>query len=314
MPSVYVLGSVNMDLAFSLSRLPRRGETIQSDKFLMSPGGKGANQAAACAKQGVKTYMLGSVGDDPLSQALKSALLSNGIDCGHLKELKGEICGVAGILLEGGDNRIIIEGGANKHHDMDALRKTFNEYAAKGDYLVCQLEIPTDVVEKAFKSAKELGLTTVLNTAPAKELPDTLFPLVDLLVLNEIETETLIGVRPDSKANRQNAAKALMDKGAGAVLFTLGKQGSVYYDAQGHLYSGAYAVQALDTTAAGDAYIGVLIASLANGQTMQEAMRVASAAAAITVQTFGALEAIPFKQDIDDFLKRYAKQKKENGE
>ncbi len=303
MANIYVLGSINMDLVFALKRLPERGETVESEKFFFSPGGKGANQAVAAAKQKVSTFMIGSVGSDALSSDLKKALHSQGVDCRYLEEYDDEHCGVAGIFLEDGDNRIVIDAGANRCHDMENMKQALSGSKA-GDYLAAQLEVPIEVVEEAFSHAKRVGMKTVLNAAPAKLLPEVLYRHVDLLVLNEVEAKTLTGIALEANKG-QDAANALMEKGAGAVLLTLGKKGSVYFDRKGRLDMAAYAVRTVDTTAAGDAYIGALIAALAQNATMEAAMRLASATAALTVQSYGAQEAIPSKEEVEAFLKAH---------
>ena len=301
MNPIYVLGSINMDLVFEIERLPEKGETMQGKHFMMSPGGKGANQAVAAARQNAKTYMIGSLGGDPLSEKLLKTLEGYNVDTRHVSIHPEKTSGVAGILLEGGDNRIITDSGANAHQDLSVIRSIIQQ-AQKASLLIAQLEIPVEAVQTAFKEARDKGMTTILNAAPAIPLPDELYPLIDILVVNEGEARTLSGVDASDPAFINQAAKALMKKGARSLLFTLGEKGSLYIGDNGTIEVPAYTVEVKDTTAAGDTFIGVFAAAFAQGRPLEETLRRANAASALTVQTLGAQRAIPEKETVDTFI------------
>ncbi|MFW6299148.1 MAG: ribokinase [Bacillota bacterium] len=302
MATIYVLGSINMDLVFEMDRLPKKGETLKGKGFMMNPGGKGANQAVAASLQGVRTYMVGSLGDDALSDTLESSLANYHVDTTHIQRIQGTPAGVAGILLEGGDNRIVIEAGANAVHDKKRIETILNT-AGPDAILISQLEIPIDHVAHAFRIAKEKGLTTYLNAAPAAPLPSALYKDTDVLVINESEAEVLSGIAVTSKKTALEAADILMGKGVKAVLFTLGKDGALYADKDSLHESKGFTVEVKDTTAAGDTFLGVYAAKRSEGASIPDALATANAAAALTVSQKGAQKAIPPKKAVQDFLK-----------
>lgn len=302
MEKIIVLGSINMDLVFKVDQIPRKGETIQGEGFFMSPGGKGANQAVACAKQHIFTYMVGSIGSDELSKACKASLLHHGVDCKYVRELNDHTCGVAGIFLEKDDNRIITDSGANKVHDIASIIKIFDTIGNKNDILISQLEIPLDVIEASFKKAKELHMITILNAAPARVLPASLFPLIDILVVNQTEIKMLTGIEPKNPTQIQKASKQLLGKKVHSVLLTLGQGGSVYVSSKDTILVDAYTVDVIDTTAAGDAYIGAFSAQLIKGNNIENSMRYATAAAALSIQKQGAQISIPSKEETIKFM------------
>ncbi len=302
MNKIFVFGSINMDLVFELDRMPKPGETIKSNKFFMSPGGKGANQALAVAKQGIETYMIGSVGADSLSKASLESLSFNNVICDYISEVKGKHGGIAGIIIENGDNRIITDAGANALADANSAINALTEKSSYKDILIAQLEIPQQTIKKAFDKAKFLGVITILNAAPAGNLDEGLIQLTDILVVNETETEVLTGVSIASDEDIIKAASMLIDKGTKAVLLTLGENGSVYVDKKIFYKQEAYKVPAIDTTAAGDTYIGAFASQLLIEKTIPEAMKYASAAAAIAIQKYGAQISIPDKNAVEKFL------------
>lgn len=302
MDTIYVLGSINMDLVFEVDRIPNIGETRDSKHFFMTPGGKGANQAVACAKQGIQTYMIGSVGDDGLSQQCITSLQNHHVNCMYVKEIPNRNCGVAGIFLEDHDNRIVIHSGANNFHDTEEIKRILKETKGMNNYLVMQLEIPLDIIEFACVEAKKQGFTTVLNAAPAKILEDRLYRAIDMLIVNETEAEMLSGIQIDTIDTIHEAGLALLQKGVNTVIITLGERGSVYLDETQYIHVEAYPVDVVDTTAAGDTYIGILVTQLLKHTPIKDAMMQASAGASLAIQVKGAQVSIPAKEQIDIFL------------
>jgi ribokinase len=297
MNKIFVLGSINTDLVFELDKLPKKGETIFGNKFLIAPGGKGANQAVACSKQGVNTFMIGSTGDDPLSLMNKQSLIRSGVNCSFLQTINHTTGGVAGILVEHGDNRIILDSGANSIQDINTIKKCILEHAKVGDYLLAQLEIPIHIIKSAFAFAKENGMKTVLNAAPAQSLDQEFLQYVDLLIVNEVELKML-----SNKIDVQEGIKYLLKKSVDAILVTIGEKGSIYKDQYNEYKVDAYKVAPIDTTAAGDTYIGAFLSRLIEGKSTKEAMEYATAAATLTIQAMGAQPSIPTKQQVINFL------------
>ncbi|MBU0996589.1 MAG: ribokinase [Firmicutes bacterium] len=311
MNKIFVFGSINMDLVFSVNRIPQKGETISSHGFFMSPGGKGANQAVAIAKQGTPIILIGSIGSDPLSLECKEQLIKYGVDIRHVTELKDINCGVAGIFIENGDNRIIIDAGANEIHDMDKVNKLLVSSGYSGDYLISQLEIPIEAIEVAFFTAKQQKMLTILNASPAKSIPLKLYQMTDILAVNEIEIEALTGITAINQAHIHQAAQVLFQRGVKAVLLTLGEKGSVFMDNQKTVWQNSYPVEAIDTTAAGDTYIGVFASTLSEGYSIEEAMNKASLAASLAIGKLGAQTSIPTRDMILEFELKMKEEKNE---
>ncbi len=302
MSDIYVLGSINMDLVFKMNRLPIKGETMQGEGFMMNPGGKGANQAVASSLQGGRTFMVGSLGDDALSDILKEALTHYQVDTTHIKRVTDSSPGVAGIWLEGGDNRIVLEAGANSVHDLGRIEGILKA-APEDSVLIAQLEIPSDVVEHAFKTAKKKTMTTYLNAAPATTVSEELLRHTDVLVVNKTEAETLTGTTVTSMEHASIALKALLEKGVGAALLTLGARGAVYMSAAETQEVKGFDVEVLDTTGAGDAFIGAFAVKRAEGSSVTEALLHANAAGALSVSKVGAQKAIPNRAAVERFIR-----------
>lgn len=305
MSKVFVLGSLNIDLTISSERFPEKGETIIGKNFMITSGGKGGNQAVACGKQGVETIMLGSIGKDSFSKILKDNLLEFGVNCNHLQEIDNINCGLASIWVCDNDNRIIISQGANLFHNVDEIVEILKKESFAGDILISQLEIPLEVVEKVFVEAKLLGLRTILNPAPAAEISDLLYQNIDFIIPNETEIKLLTNIEPTDEKNIIEAAKVLINKGVGAVILTIGEKGSYYLDRNMIFSVDAYKVDVVDTTAAGDTFIGVFASEIIRGKILRQAMKRANAAASLTIQRVGAQISIPSYDEVDDFVKGY---------
>ncbi len=300
---IVVIGSINMDLVLRVPRMPLPGETLTGGAFRTIPGGKGANQAVACARLSGKVAgaqqvaMVGCVGDDAFGATLRAALVGDGIIDSHITTLPGIASGIASILVDdNGQNSIVIAGGANdllSPAHIDAAK----ELIEQADIVVLQLETPMDTVVHAIRLARSLGKTVVLNPAPAASLPDGVLELVDYLIPNEIEAAMLAGVAPDSTDIAALAA-ALQKQGSDNVIITLGSKG-----VHAALYGGdttfpAEAVKAVDTTAAGDTFIGGFVAGLASGMDEAEAIGQGQRAAAWSVTKPGAQTSIPFLHEL----------------
>ena len=304
MKTVYVLGSINMDLVMQASRMPEDGETLVGEKFLMVPGGKGANQAVASARQNVSTVMLGAVGTDAFGERLLSSLRASGVDCIHVEEIADCHSGIASIWVVDGENRIIIDAGANGALSERDILDVIENKTHTDDILVAQLEIPLQTVMKAFEAAKKKGLTTILNPAPAQKLDEHLYPLVDIMILNETEAALLTGIFPKGSASSEEAAERITRKGVGEVVLTLGKKGVGYFDKNTSISLKAHEVRTVDTTAAGDTFIGVFSAAMTYETNRKKALIRANAAAALSTQKLGAQGSIPFAEEVTRFLEK----------
>lgn len=298
-PQVVVIGSLNMDLVVEADRPPQMGETVQGNQVHFIPGGKGANQAVASARLGAKTAMLGAVGGDAFGGELLSALKREGIDMEAVKTLADSHTGIASIVLSQGDNQIIFVAGANGQvtpADIDL----FEQKIAQADVVLLQLEIPLETVVYAAAKAKELGKTVVLNPAPARVLPDELLRNVDVLIPNESELYLLAQTGADAKL--EEAMTALLQKGVGTVVTTLGSKGAAYLTAQGESGSvPCHRVTVVDTTGAGDSFNAGFSYALAGGAAVGDAVAFATKVAALAVTKLGAQAGMPTLAQVEEF-------------
>jgi ribokinase len=299
-PTVVVLGSANMDLVGRAPRLPLAGETVLGTSFSRHPGGKGANQAVAAARAGARTAFIGAVGADPFAEELANSMERAGVDVVNLRLSSDESTGIALIVVdEAGRNQITVLPGANGQvgeRDVHALQGVI----AAGSVLLLQLEIPVESVARAARMAREAGATVVLNPAPATELPDALLASVDVLVPNEREARTLAAATDDEPI--ESVAATLRVRGPSVVVVTLGESGALILDDAGARRTPAFSVDAVDTTAAGDAFLGGFAAARAEGKPLDLAVRFATATAALSVQRRGAQPSVPSRFEIDRFL------------
>ncbi len=292
-PLVAVVGSLNLDFIARTPRLPRTGETVVGEDFVVLPGGKGANQAVAASRQGVGTAMIGAVGTDRLGDQLLASLAADHVDATHVARVPERGTGVAQIAVDrNGDNTIVVVPRANH-----ALTPELVERAAtvirSARVLLAQLEVPLPAVERALRIARDAGTTTVLNPAPATTLPDDVVRLADLIVPNETEAETLTSRPVGSFDEAAVAAHALVERGAGAAIVTLGARGALHRAGGRTTRVAPFAVEAVDATAAGDAFCGALAAGLARDEGIAEALEQAGAAGALTTTVPGAAPALP---------------------
>ena len=300
MGKVIVFGSMNMDLSIESARMPEAGETIAGSGFLTNPGGKGANQAVACARLGAPTTMLAAVGADAFGDELVRGLEAAGVDCARVVRSKCESTGVAVILRSGGDNRIVLHAGANHALGAEEATTALKGCAEPGDVLVCQGECAWEATRAVMHAARELGLWVLFNPAPARAVEPEVWADVDLVCLNETECEVVCGVLPADAASAREACERLRALGAGEVVVTMGGSGSAGMGADGRLVEvpARAAGPVVDTTAAGDTFIGALAAGHLRGLSLAEAMAWGSAAAGITVTRLGAQQAIPTAAEV----------------
>ena len=297
MSRVVVCGSLNMDVVVQSARLPERGETIVGAEVSFLPGGKGLNQAIASARLGVPTAMVGTVGNDAFANSLRGFLADNDVDSTGVIEVDGPATGVALIQVADGDNSITVASGANMHFDASML----NHEPQRDEVWVAQFETPVAATREILARAREAGARTVLNLAPFVEHPADLLQSVDVAVLNEIELSQATGTRLDASSSPESVAAAcgvLRDRGARAVIATLGERGAIVVTATGVDTIPAFPAKVTDTTGAGDCFVGALASQLAAGRTPVEAARFASAAASCSVERLGAAPAMPSGQEV----------------
>lgn len=287
---VVVAGSANMDLVGLAPALPRPGETVLGDDFVMMPGGKGSNQAIAAALAGGETVFLGAIGSDAFGVTLNARLAAAGVSVDLVRTSYGP-SGVAVIMVDrAGENSILVSPGANR--TFAGLTDAETAAIAAADVLLCQQEIPMDTVQAALRAGRAAGTRTILNAAPARDLPPGLLDEVDLLVVNETEARAITGgAAPDVPA-----LLGLVPR----VVLTLGGNGSRYADREGaDVQVPAVRVEVADTTAAGDAFTGALAVAWGEGRDLIDAVRWANAAGAACVRRVGASNALPARADIE---------------
>ena len=301
-PHILVVGSSNTDMIIKLDRIPRPGESILGGEFLTAAGGKGANQAVSDARAGGSVTFIARVGSDMFGDQAIAGFLSEGINVDHLVRDPASPTGVALIFVgRDGENSIAVASGANGNlSSADVLNA--REAFAGASILIMQLETPLETLQTAADLALDAGVRVILNPAPARPLPDSLLRHVSILTPNETEAESLTGIKVDSPAAAAEAAGQLMARGVQTVIVTMGIRGAFVADAATRQLVSAFKVDAVDTTAAGDTFNGALAVALAEGQPLDQAVRFANAAAAISVTRIGAQPSVPKRREIEQFL------------
>lgn len=303
MPRVCVIGSANVDYTVGLSRLPNPGETVSGGALLVNLGGKGANQAVAARRLGAEVRMIGCVGDDLDGRRIKESLAAAGIGVAGLCASSDAATGTALIMVDAqGRNQIAVAPGANHLLTVEILLP-HAESIAWAEVVACQLETPVPVVRWALTEARRHGVTTLLNPAPVQPLDPDMLALVDYLTPNEHEAARLTGLALDSLESARAAAAQLVASGAGAVLITLGERGVLACDGKSVVHFPAFPVEAVDTTAAGDAFNGALAVGLSAGGTLEQAIPLANAAAALACTRRGAQDSLPDRAEVEAFLR-----------
>ncbi|MCE9654960.1 ribokinase [Clostridium celatum] len=304
MNKVCVLGSMNMDLVVKVNDIPRVGETILSKSFEKIAGGKGANQAVAAKRCGAEVAMIAKIGKDENGQILKDKLIEDNIDVKYVFEDKREATGMAIIMVnENGNNSIIVVAGSNMtidEYEIEASVEKIKEY----DILISQFETSEEMTLKAFLKAKELGKITILNPAPAKKINEELLKVTDIIVPNETEAEVLTGIKVETLEDANKAGQAFLEKGVNFVIITLGSKGAAVIGKDFCELVPAYKVNAIDTTAAGDSFIGGLSSKLdfknINKESLIKAVNFGNKVSSISVQRKGAQPSIPYLKEIEE--------------
>ncbi|MCT7982519.1 ribokinase [Laspinema sp. A4] len=301
--TIIVFGSINLDLVTRTHRLPKPGETLAGISFFTASGGKGANQAVAAAKLGMITWMIGRVGGDSFGQELLESLQQSGVKCDRILIDDTTPSGIATITVEDtGENTIVIVPGANdrvNESDCDRLTDLLPHAAA----LLLQLEIPLPAVLAAAKKAQNAGVPVILDPAPARELPPELYALIDIITPNETELSILTGIAVRDIETAREAITELQRRGVRTAIAKLGAKGVLCARGEEELFVPAFAVAAVDTVAAGDAFNGALAVAIAQGLPLREAIVWGAAAGALTVTKPGAQSALPSRLTFEDFLR-----------
>lgn len=299
---ITVVGSLNMDLIVRAPRIPQPGETIIGRGFHVAPGGKGANQAVAAARLGARVSMVGRVGQDSFGTDLLNNLKEAGVDHTYVTQDPDAASGVALIEVDdAGQNSIVVASGANMQlspADVEAAEAII----AGADILLLQLESPLETVARAAQLARAHQVTVILNPAPAQPLPAGLLSAVNILVPNESETAILTGLPVGDQSEIEAAGARLRDLGVETLILTLGERGAMLVTAGGSQLFPTFKVTPVDTTAAGDAFVGGLAVALAEGLSLPEAIRWGNAAGALATTRLGAQPSLPSRQTLEDLL------------
>ncbi|MBS1705413.1 MAG: ribokinase [Armatimonadetes bacterium] len=286
-PQVAVVGSANLDLVFNTDRLPVPGETVLGGKFATHPGGKGANQAAAIARLGGQASLVGCVGTDANGRVLRSALTEIGVRVEFLQDDPHTPSGTAGILVDrSGANMIVVAPGSNFSVTPDQVQAAIN--SLNPDIVLAQLELNLDAVQAASHAKR-----FILNPAPSQPLPDEILAQCEVITPNESELKALTGISPTDASTCEQGSRILLDRGVSNVVVTLGDRGSYWTSASSGRHFPPIAVQAVDTTAAGDAFNGALAWFLATGREMANAIQLANCVGALSTTKPGAQESMP---------------------
>lgn len=300
MSKIVVIGSMNMDLVVQTDEIPKVGETVLGNALLQIPGGKGANQGVAIAKLQNDITFLGKVGKDGFGDELLLSMKNAGV---HIEYIGREIVstGIAIINVDkNGNNNIVVIPGANEKVDEEYLNK-HSKVIEDSEIVVFQLEIPLETVKHGLKIAKNLGKITILNPAPAMELDDEIIKNIDVLIPNEHELERISKIKVTDEDSILEASRELLNKGIKQIIVTLGSRGAMYIDKGGYEFFKAHKVKAVDTTAAGDSFIGGFVSSYIEHKDIDKAIDMGQRTAALAIQKVGAQSSLPTREEVENF-------------
>ncbi len=299
MNKVTIVGSLNVDTTLRIKRMPLPGETLAAEGKSSAAGGKGANQAVSAARSGAQTAFIGEVGKDNSGQMMLDEMKANGIDVAGIRENDQVGTGTASILLdENGQNSILIYGGANQQLSPTDVEAAKDKITA-ADFVVAQFETPQAATLRAFQLAKANGVTTILNPAPAQKIDPEVLKLTDLIIPNETESAELTGVIITNETSMLISAAKFAQMGVRNLIITVGAKGAFYCTQDGYSFIPAFKVNAVDTTAAGDTFIGALSSQLKPDMSnIEKALVYAQRASSLAVQKMGALPSIPTREQI----------------
>ena len=303
MANILVVGSLNMDLVIESPSAPVMGQTVLGSGFMTSPGGKGANQAVAAARLGGQVNMVGCIGTDIFGKDLLNNLQQNKVGTNAVLQTPNQPTGVAVIIVNQGDNFIVVNSGANfeiQPQTIDSLEPLI----AASPIILLQFEIPLDCVKRVMQIAQKYKKRVILNPAPAQPIDDEMWSMMDILIPNELECEQISGLPVKDVPQAITAANVLLTKGCQQVFITLGDRGVVYNNGSQIHHQPAFNVQAVDTTAAGDSFCAAIAVALSEKKSIHEMALFASTVGAVTVTRRGAQTSLPNRQEIDQFLQK----------
>lgn len=304
-PNILVVGSANMDLVVKAERVPDRGETLIGRDFQTVHGGKGANQAVACARLGARTTMLGRVGNDAFGQELRAGLEGEGVDVSHVRVDEEAASGTAMIIVDGtGDNSIVVAPGANGRltvADVEACNLPESSY----DAVLAQLEVPLEVIATAFQQAQAARARTILDAGPARKLPPEILRHVDVVSPNRNEAEAILGMEIGGEGSLEAATRRLQSLGPKDVVLKLGERGALVTSGRESTGIPAAQINPVDTTGAGDAFTAALAVFLAEGKDIVAGARLAACAGALAATVFGAQPSMPRREALKQFAEEH---------
>jgi ribokinase len=302
MPRILVVGSANMDLVVRAPRMPVGGETIMGRDFSTVRGGKGANQAIACARMGAEVWMLGCVGCDAFGDALVAGLESDGVRCDLMRQHPTTPSGIAIIIIDAeGENSIVVATGANAELTAEDVARV--EDLGRFDAVLTQLEAPLDAVQATLARARETGVLSILDAGPPSAEASVLLGEPDVLSPNETEAKALLGVPVTETVEPEEAADQLVARGARSVVLKLGAEGALVAGPECQEPVPAFRVDPVDTTGAGDAFTAALAVSLARGESLVRATTIGAAAGALAATVFGAAPSMPTAEAVERFMR-----------
>jgi ribokinase len=300
-PLILVVGSMNMDLVVKTDEIPNIGETVLGTQLLQIPGGKGANQAVAISKLKNNVVFLGKVGNDSFGESILNSMGESAVNIDHIEKVD-DSTGIAIINVDkSGNNNIIVIPGANGKVDKEYLNRNKSVFQ-ESKIVLFQLEIPIEAVKEGLNLAKKFEKTTILNPAPAMDLDNEIINNIDILIPNEHELERISKVKIVDTKSMIYAAGVLLDKGIKRIIVTLGSRGVLYIDSNGHEFYNAYDVNVVDTTAAGDSFIGGFTSSyVIDPNNIGKAIEMGQKIAALSIQKVGAQSSLPTLEDVENF-------------